>query len=127
MNLLKVLPKLAEQGINVKVVACISEELFARQPSDYQRLVLPPGARNDMMVVSTGTQRVMPIANVGPLTAEYSLFSDWDNQWLSGGTEADVIAEAHLDEASIEAGIVRFAGDRDGRLARQREELEAVA
>ena len=127
VNLLRVLPRLAEQGINVKVVACISEELFARQPGDYQRSVLPPGARNDMMVVSTGTQRVMPIANVGPLTADYSLFSDWDNQWLSGGTEADVIAEAHLDEASIEAGIVRFAQDRDLRLGRQREELEAVA
>ena len=80
VNLVNSLPKLADAGINVKVIACISEELFDRQPQSYRDSVLPPGAKNDLMVVSTGTQRVMPLANVGPLTADYSLFSDWDNQ-----------------------------------------------
>ena len=61
-----------------------------------------------------------PVRDVGPLTDEYSLTSDWDNQWLTGGTEADVIAEAHLDADSIFAGIKLFAKDRDDRLARQR-------
>ena len=126
VNLVNTLPKLAEAGVNVKVIACISEELFARQPQSYQDSVLPPGSRNDLMVVSTGTQRVMPIANVGPLTAEYSLFSDWDNQWLSGGTEADVIAEAHLDPNTIFAGISRFANERDSRLKKQRDELAGL-
>ena len=50
-----------------------------------------------------------PIRNVGPLTDEYSLTSDWDNQWLTGGLEADVIAEARLDSKSILAGVERFA------------------
>ena len=50
-----------------------------------------------------------PLRNVGPLTDEYSLTSDWDNQWLTGGLEPDVIAEAHLDAPSILAGIQRFA------------------
>ncbi len=126
VNLVNSLPKLADAGINVKVVACISEELFDRQPQSYKDSVLPPGAKNDLMVVSTGTQRVMPLANVGPLTAEYSLFSDWDNQWLSGGTEADVIAEAHLDADSIIAGVTRFANERDARLGRQRDELTGL-
>ena len=49
------------------------------------------------MVVSTGTRRVWPVRDVGPLTDAYSLTSDWDNQWLTGGLEPDVIAEAHLD------------------------------
>ena len=48
------------------------------------------------MIVSTGTRRVWPMRNVGPLTDAYSLTSDWDNQWLTGGLEPDVIAEAHL-------------------------------
>jgi transketolase len=61
-----------------------------------------------------------PVRNLGPLTDEYSLTSDWDNQWLTSGLEAEVIAEAHLDPASILAGIQRFAGEHDQRLARQR-------
>ena len=79
-----------------------------------------------MMVVSTGTRRVWPLKAVGPLTDEYSLTSDWDNQWLTGGTEADVIAEAHLDAASIFAAIGRFASDRPARLARQRGWIETL-
>lgn len=126
VNLVKSLPKLAEAGVNVKVVACISEELFSRQPKSYQDSVLPAGSRNDMMVVSTGTQRVMPVMNVGPLTADYSLFSDWDNQWLSGGTESDVIAEAHLDADSIFNGIKRFADERSSRMKIQKDQLAGL-
>jgi hypothetical protein len=52
--------------------------------------------------------------------------ADWDNQWLTGGLEPDVIAEAHLDTESIFAGIQRFANDREQRLARQRDLLAAL-
>jgi len=120
VNLVSVLPKLAAAGINVKVVAAISEELFDRQPESYRDKVLPPEAMYDLMVVSTGTRRVWPLKAPGPLTDEYSMTSDWDNQWLTGGLEPDVIAEAHLDPTSIFNGIQRFAKERDHRLARQR-------
>ena len=103
----------------MKVIAAISEELFRRQPQDYQDSVLPPEAIYDMAVVTTGTRRMWPVQNAGPLTDEYSLVSDWDNQWLTGGTEADVIAEAHLDTDSIYNGIKRFALDHDERISRQ--------
>jgi transketolase len=79
------------------------------------------------MFVSTGTRRVWPLRNVGPLTDDYSLTSDWDNQWLTGGTEQDVIAEAHLDAGSIFAGVQRFAQERPQRLERQRSNLAALA
>ena len=39
------------------------------------------------MFVSSGTRRMWPLRNVGPLTDEYSLTSDWDNQWLTGGSK----------------------------------------
>ena len=120
VNLVSTLPKLEEAGINVKIVAAISEELFDRQPESYRKSVLPPEANFDLMVVSTGTRRVWPLRDVGPLTDEYSLTSDWDNQWLTGGLEADVIAEAHLDAKSIFAGIQRFARERDQRIRRQK-------
>jgi transketolase len=123
VNLVSLLPRLDEAGLNVKIIAAISEELFDRQPEEYRRSVLPPEAYYDLMVVSTGTRRVWPVRNLGPLTDEYSLTSDWDNQWRTGGSEPDVIAEAHLDPESIFAGIQRFARERDARLRRQRELL----
>jgi transketolase len=126
VNLVSVLPRLEKAGINVKVIAAISEELFDRQPDAYRNAVLPPGAVEDLMFVSSGTRRMWPLRNVGPLTDEYSLTSDWDNQWLTGGLEADVIAEARLDPESIRAGVQRFAADRPQRVARQRKVLEDV-
>ena len=123
VNLVSILPQLEEQDVNVKVIAAISDELFQRQPESYRNSVLPPEALVDMMVVTTGTRRVWPAQNVGPLTDEYSLTSDWENEWLTGGTEADVISEAHLDPDSILNGIKRFASDHDERKSRQRNML----
>jgi hypothetical protein len=93
--------------------------LFDRQPDCYRHAVLPPEAMLDAMVVSTGTRRVWPIRNLGPLTDAYSMTSDWDNQWLTCGLEAEVIAEAHLDPDSIFEGIARFAADRGKRFSSQ--------
>ena len=103
----------------MKVIAAISEELFDRQPKSYRDTVLTDAEKFDLMVVTTGTRRVWPVTGVGPLTDEYSLTSDWDNQWLSGGTEDDVIKEAHLDKDSIFEAVKRFAADHDERLSRQ--------
>jgi len=126
VNLMQALPQLEAAGINVKVIAAISEELFDKQSAEYRHSVLPPEAYYDMMVVSTGTRRVWPIRNVGPLTDDYSLTSDWHDRWLTGGLEPDVIAEAHLDSESIFKGIKRFADERDQRIGQQREGLVAL-
>jgi transketolase len=123
VNLVSVLPRLGQEGINVKVVSAISEELFLRQPQEYRNRVLPPEARYDLMVVSTGTRRVWPLQDAGPLTDQYSLVSDWHDEWLTGGTESDVIAEAHLDPESIFQGIKRFALDRESRISSQAGQL----
>jgi transketolase len=125
VNLVNQLPGLEKAGINVKVIAAISEELYDRQPEAYRNSVLPPEAYYDAMVVSTGTRRMWPVKNLGPLTDEYSLTSDWDNQWLTSGLEKEVIEEAHLDPASIYAGIERFAKHHDERIKRQRGVLGA--
>jgi transketolase len=125
-NLVAVLPRLEAAGINVKVIAAISEELFDHQPEAYRNAVLPFEAHQDLMFVSSGTRRMWPLRNVGSLTDAYSLTADWDNQWLTGGLEADVIAEAHLDADSIFGGVQRFAQERPKRLARQRALLDAL-
>ena len=119
VNLVDSLEKLEEAGANVKVVAAISEELFDRQSEEYKQSVISDAEKFDMMVVTTGTRRVWPVTGVGPLTDEYSLTSDWDNQWLSGGTEDDVIKEAHLDKDSIFNAVKRFADDHGARMSKQ--------
>ncbi len=119
VNLMKILPRLEQAGINVKIISAISEELFDRQPDSYRHAVLPPEAMLDAMVISTGTRRVWPVRDLGPLTDAYSLTSDWDNQWLTGGMERDVIAEAHLDPDSIFRGVERFAADHAKRISLQ--------
>jgi transketolase len=58
----------------------------------------------------------------GPLAAEYSLSSDWDDRWRTGGTVEEVIDEAHLGPGHILAAIERYVSDRDVRLRR----LEAL-
>ncbi len=119
-NVLSIIPKLDEAGINVKVISAISEELFDRQPESYRNSVLPPEALYDLMFVTTGTRRMWPIRDSGPLTDAYSLTSDQDNEWLTGGLEPDVIAEAKLDGASIFKAVQRFAKEREQRMTKQR-------
>jgi len=125
-NTIKVLPKLEAAGLNVRVIAAVSEELFDRQPLSYRNSVLPDPARNDLMFVTGATRRMWPLRNVGPLTDEYSMTADFHNDWLSGGLETDVIAEAHLDANSIFDGVSRFANDHGSRLKRQRGDLESL-
>ena len=122
-NLVSLLPRLDAEGLNVRVAAVISEELFDLQPEEYRRRILPDRARFDSMVVSTMTRRVPPVSGLGPLTDEYSLYADHDDRWRTGGTEDDLIREARLDPDSILEGIRRFAEDREDRLARQRAAL----
>ena len=119
VNLVKVLPRLEDAKINVRIVSAVSEELFDRQPQSYRDKVLPSESLYDAMVISTGTRRMWPVRNLGPLTDEYSLTSDWDNQWLTSGQEKDVIEEAHLDPESIFEGVKRFAADHETRIERQ--------
>ena len=126
VNVVSQLQRLEEAGVNVKVIATISEELFDRQPREYRESVLPPEAYYDAMVVSTGTRRMWPVRDLGPLTDAYSLTSDWHDQWLTGGLEPEVIAEAHLDPDSIRTAIRRFAMEREQRIARQRSLLDAL-
>jgi transketolase len=123
-NLVSLLPELDRLGVNVRVVAAISPQLFARQPADYRASVTGSGGRLDAMVITNGAFKLMNDWADGPLVREYSLSSDWDDRWRTGGSVDEVIAEAHLDQESILAALSRFAAERPSRLARLREELD---
>jgi len=123
-NLVNVLPELSARGINVKIVAAVSPQLFARQPSSYQRSVASPAERLDAMIITNGAFKLMREWADGPLAREYSLSSDWDDRWRTGGSVDEVIEEAHLDQAHILAALERFAAERAERRRRLREILD---
>jgi transketolase len=122
-NLVNVLPALDAAGVNVKIVAAISPQLFARQPVSYRSSVASAADRLDAMVITNGAFKLMRDWADGPLAREYSLSSDWDDRWRTGGSVDEVIEEAHLDEAHILTAIERFAGERGDRLRRIRDLL----
>ncbi len=126
-NLVGLFDELDRRGLNVKVVAAISEELFRRQDGAYREAVIGLGDRADAMVVTNGAVRLMRDWASGDLVEEYSLSADWDDRWRTGGSLDEVIAEAHLDRESILDAIERFVRDRPERLARLRETADAAA
>ena len=123
-NVVKILPKLDAAGLNVKIVAAISPQLFALQDEAYRASVATAGERLDAMVISNRARRVMSDWIDHPIVAEYSLTSDWDDRWRTGGTVDEVIAEAHLSPAHLLAGIGKFALERASRLRRLRELID---
>ena len=123
-NVVNLLPELSARGINVRIVAAISPQLFARQPAAYRQSVIGPAGGLDAMVITNGAFKLMREWADGPLAREYSLSSDWDDRWRTGGSVDEVIEEAHLDEAHIRAALERFAGERTERLARRRKLLD---
>ena len=126
-NLVKVLPKLHERGLNVKIVACISPQLFRMQDAAYRDSTISIADRWDGMAITNRAFKLMLDWVEGPIAKDYSLSSDWDNRWRTGGTVDEVIDEAHLGPGHIVEGIERFVRERDARMARLREMAEAAS
>ena len=123
-NLIGILPELDNRGINVRIVASISPQLFARQTPEYRDSVVGAAGRLDAMVITNGAFKLMSDWADGPLVREYSLSSDWDDRWRTGGSVGEVMEEAHLGQSHILAALERFAADRPDRLRRLRSQLD---
>jgi transketolase len=78
------------------------------------------------MVISNRSLRVTRDWVAHPLVEEYSLTSDWDDRWRTGGSVDEVIAEAHLSPRHILEGIERFVRDRKKRLGALRAAVTAA-
>jgi len=125
-NLVRILPDLDRLGLNVKVVAAISPQLFALQDAGYRAATVEPADRLDSMIVTNGAYKLMRDWADDPIVREYSLSSDWDDRWRTGGSVDEVIEEAHLDSGHILEAIERFVRERPDRLRRLRERLTAM-
>ncbi len=125
-NLVKVLPELDRRGINVRIVAALSPQLFDRQDAAYRSSLRSEADRWDSMAITNGALKLMREWVDGPVAEEYSLSADWDDRWRTGGTVDEVMREAHLDPEQIVGAIERYARDREARHARLRAILDAL-
>ncbi len=124
--IVQILPELDRRGLNVKIVAAISPELFAAQPVEYRDAVLSEADRWDAMAVTNRALRLMRDWIATDLAEGYSLASDWDHRWRTGGTVDEVLEEAHLTPDWILGGIERFVAERRSRLDRMKDLLESL-
>jgi transketolase len=125
-NVVKLLPELDRAGLNVKIVAAISPQLFRAESARYRDAVLSPGDWLDSTVISNRGRRTMTDWMAHRIAAEYAMTPDWDDRWRTGGSVDEIIDEAHLSPRWLLQGIERFVRDRDTRLRRLREQLEAA-
>ena len=116
-NLVSILPEIAKAGLNVKIVAVISPQLFALQDKAYRDRIAGERDLWDGMVVTNRARKTMGRFIANPVAWEYSMGSDWDDRWRTGGTVDEVVDEAHLGPTHILEGIERFVRDRAKRIA----------
>jgi len=108
-NLVKILPWLASEGPNVKVVCCVSHELFRRQPQAYQDEVLPESEWYESMIAATQARRIVRDWIPDRRLEKFAMTPDYDNRWRTGGSVDEIVGESHLDPENLKAGISAFA------------------
>ena len=117
-NLIAALAEIDRRGWNVKIVAAVSPQLFARQDEAYRRDVLSDADRIDAMGITNRSRDSLRRWMASDVCLDYTLSADWDDRWRTGGSVEDVIDEAHLSVEHIVEGIGRFIAEREDRLGR---------
>ena len=116
-NLIEALPAIDAAGVNVKVVAVPSPQLFALQDAEYRNTVLDQGDRLNSTYITNRARRTMVDWNFNPLADRYAMSSDWDDKWRPGGSLEEVCENAGIDTESLAKGVIAFAEDYDKRMA----------
>jgi transketolase len=109
---------LDELGLNVKLVAAVSYELFKLQPESYQKQIISDEDWLNSTVITNAARRNMHDWLYTKVAEEYAMSSDWDNRWRTGGSVEELCEEAHISPNWLLKGIEKFAKDLDVRLAK---------
>ena len=80
---------------------------------------------HDSMIITNSSLKLMYNWIANPIVKEYSLSSDWDNRWRTGGRVEEILEEAHLSCVWLKNGIERFVSERTNRLGRLRKIIPA--
>ncbi len=115
-NLIDALPAIDAAGVNVKIVAVPSPQLFALQDDEYQNTVLTSGDRMNSTYLTNTARRTMGDWKFNALADRYAMSSDWDDQWRDGGSGDEMCESAGIDAQSITKGVVTFAEDYEKRM-----------
>jgi len=107
-NLLKALPAIDQAGVNLKIVAVPSLDLFRLQSQEYQDTVVTKGDRLNSTYVTNMARRCLRDWALGPLADDWALSSDRDNRWRDGGSVDEVMLDAQLDPESIARWLIEF-------------------
>ena len=92
-NVVKILGELDNQDINVKLVAAVSQELFAMQSREYQQSIVSEQDWINSTFITNAAAIGMSDWMGNRLSREYALSADWDNNWRTGGGLDQVIEE----------------------------------
>lgn len=125
-SLISLLPVLESEHLNVKIVCVSSSELFTMQDEAYRSIVVTDADRMDSTFFTTQARLMMSEWAYNPLSEEYCLSSDHDDQWRSGGTLEEVLDEAHMNPTWVLEAVKRFVNDREERVSRLSHQLESV-
>ena len=113
---MQILPRIIEEGPNVKIIAAISWELFLLQSKNYRKTIADDLDWHDSMVITNTAIKLMGNWIANPIVEKYSLSPDFDNMWRTGGSVDEIINESKIDKESLWDGIKYFVDDRDIRL-----------
>lgn len=111
-NVIRALPEIARRGLNVKIVAGVSPELFRLQDPAYQQRILPLADFIDSTVITNMSRRAMYDWLGSAISKEFAMTADFDNQWRSGGRLDEIAEEARLSPEWILRGIERYVNGR---------------
>ena len=85
-SIIKILPRLINEGVNVKIVAAISWELFKIQSKDYKDYIAKVSEWHDAMIITNGSIKLMDRWIANQIVEKYSMSPDFDNKWRTGGS-----------------------------------------
>ncbi|MCH7574016.1 MAG: transketolase [Candidatus Marinimicrobia bacterium] len=113
-SLVQLIPRLREEGLNLKVVAAISYGLFEMQTKGYQEQVLTEWDWDNSMILSNQAYRTMSNWVGTRKNRPFAITPDWDNNWRTGGRLEEIVEESHLDQGHVWEGLLKFAQRKTG-------------
>lgn len=126
-NIVKILPELDEKGLNVKLVAAVSPELFKLQPESYRKSIVSDADWMNSTIVTNASRRMMHDWIAHKMSEEYAMSSDWDDGWRTGGSVEELCEEAHISPGWLLKGIEKFAKDHSKRIERLKNMVTAAS
>lgn len=111
---------LEREGLNIKIVAVPSWDLFRREDAAYRASVVSDADWGDSTVIANCGRRTARDWIGTKVAEDYAITPDFDNRWRTGGSVEEILDEAHINTKWILAGIRRFVQERPARLSRLR-------